>query len=132
MMGVACRFDKRQHRVLRSCVADAIGRVSPGRTRGTLFLYRHKWTGNYVVGQWADTGKRSFYDVLNLGPAISDGKAGEKLAEQFKYCKTPLWKELREVESERVHRQQDEGSALTDEWEWRRARDQRCRVALSR
>jgi hypothetical protein len=134
MMGLKCRFDRAQHEVLRSGVARTIGRVAPKRVRGYLFLYLHKREGNYVVGLWHKKGK-IFEDVLNLGRRLPVGyQVSRDVARMFEWNPVPLWKEMREVQSQRVHKQQDESDAQSDDWEWRRRknRDPKCRVALKK
>lgn len=134
MMGVACRFDPRQHVVIRSCVADAIGRGAPAKVRGSLFFYRHRVTGNYVVGQWTDTGHRMFMDVLNVGPSLGMvGNTVHRLGKMFEYSPVPLWKELGRHGRSRLEAQQDEAMEHLD-WEvWKEGRERlgNVHVALS-
>lgn len=132
MMGVACRFDPKQHVVIRSCVADSIGRGAPTRVRGSLFLYRHRVTGCYVLGQWTGPDRRMFMDVLNMGPFLSGvGRVRDIVGRMYEYNPVPLWKEMGQKRRSMLSQQQDESNEDADWRIWREGRERLGKVQVA-
>ena len=69
MLGMACKFDNRQHVIVHPELERWLMRQVPPHVGDSLFTYFHTIERNYVIAQWVRPGH--FVDVRNLGPHLS-------------------------------------------------------------
>lgn len=72
MLGMACPYQKKQHRIIHHRLEKWIKRQVPDSNfRDSLFLYYHNSQGTFVIASWTVPGK-FFVDVINLGDSLSN------------------------------------------------------------
>ena len=80
MIGQACQYRPEQHEMLHGDVENWIKRGIPDlKIRESLFVYRHRLHGTFVIGLWVGPGR--FVDVLNMGHSLAN--FNREKAQQF-------------------------------------------------
>lgn len=90
MIGQACQYDRRQHRIIHPRLEKWIKRQIPGdeKLRDSLFMYFHLFAQNFVIAQWVSY-KKAFVDVINLGGSLNN--FNPETAQQFQIqIKSPV------------------------------------------
>jgi len=119
MFGLACHYDPRQHRILESGILAWCKRqVSDPYLKERLFTYYHRLEHTFVIALWLNQPKRWFVDVLNMGYSL--GNFNRHLAEGLRrrllapLSTSDIRRQLRNAESDHLHKLQDQGNALSD------------------
>lgn len=106
MFGAAQQFRSQIQTVVHPELEGWILRAASEPTvRGSLFIYRHHGSGNFVIALWSDGCKQRFVDLITLGPApvFTHEQAGRfrQMINQ-PTCGRELAKMLRQSERNRI------------------------------
>ena len=72
MIGMPAQFRRDRYAVIKPPLHNWLQRALPhNRVGEQLFVYYAILEGNFVVGMWADRQKTLFWDVINMGPALT-------------------------------------------------------------
>ena len=124
MIGMACRYDKRQHRIIHPRIERWIQRqVRDSKFRASLFMYYHRSHGTFIVARWVVPG-RLFEDIINLEYSLSN--FDKEMARQFRIqVRSPvgrrqLSRALIQKERDRISRLQQQNDKKVEYSEWKK------------